>query len=64
MGINVLIIIIAGIIARNISAADLTIPYPMRDADMKSKEFKLIQDFSSIESKSYKDNDVRVIIKQ
>jgi hypothetical protein len=64
MGINVLIIIIAGIIARNISAAEVNIPFPMRNTAMKAQEFQLIQEFSSIESKSYKDNDVRVIIKQ
>ena len=62
--INFIIIIVAIIIVRNITAVDITVPFPIRNTDIKNKEQQLMKTLSVIESKSYKENDVRVIIKQ
>ena len=46
------------------TTADIVIPFPIRNNEIKSQEQKLMNTLSVIESKSYKENDVRVIIKQ
>ena len=62
--INIIIMILAIVIVRNITASDVTIPFPIRNDNIKNQEQQLMKTLSIIESKSYKENDVRVIIKQ
>lgn len=42
----------------------LNLPFPIRNEELQTKEQKLIKNFSEINSASYLENDVRVIIKQ
>jgi hypothetical protein len=49
---------------RNILATDNTTSFPIRTTLQKRQEESLMKNFTSIESNSYKENDVRVIIKQ
>ncbi len=46
------------------TAVDITLPFPIRNDIIKNQEKKLMQTLSVIDSKSYRENDVRVIIKQ
>lgn len=62
--INLIIIIIAIVVVRNITAVDITIPFPIRNTDIKNQEQQLMNTLSVVWSKSYIENDVRVIIKQ
>jgi len=62
--INLIIIIISIVIGRNITAIDVWLSFPVRNDTIKKQEQQLIQTLSVVESKSYKENDVRVIIKQ
>lgn len=62
--INIIIIILAIIIVRNITASDVTTSFPIRNTDIKNQEKQLMNTLSVVESKSYIENDVRVIIKQ
>lgn len=62
--INIIIIIFSILIVRNISAGDLWLSFPIRNNDIKLQEESLMNTLSIIDSKSYKENDIRAIIKQ
>ena len=64
IGIYIIILLLSFFVVWNISAWDSTLSFPIRNTTTKLKEQQLMENLSSIESKSYKDNDVRVIIKQ
>lgn len=64
IGVYVIITLLSVLIVWNISAGDSTLSFPIRNEATKIREQQLMANLSSIESKSYKDNNVRVIIKQ
>ena len=62
--IHLIIIAISIIIIRNTSAGDSSLSFPIRNNEIRNEEQNLVKRLSTIESKSYKENDIRVIIKQ
>jgi hypothetical protein len=56
--------IISILFANNLAANDTGLSFPIRNEAIKSQEKTLLDSLSIVDSKSYKDNDIRVIIKQ
>lgn len=62
--IHIIILAISIFIIRNSSSVSASLPFPIRNNELKIQERQIKEELSAIESRSYKENDVRVIIKQ
>lgn len=62
--IHIIILIVSIFIIRNSSSVSASLPFPIRNDQLKIQEKQIKDELSVIESRSYKENDVRVIIKQ
>ena len=64
LGLHIVVIIVSVLIVRNISASNTSLLFPLRDTEILTQEQQLMNRLSVVDSKSYKENDIKVIIKQ
>jgi len=64
IGVYVIILLMVGVLVRKFTLADLTLPFPMRDKEILTKENTLKSRMLEISEQDIADHDLNIIVKQ